>query len=52
MLSCITSYSTLQLAKFKLKTPGREDEETEICNSSVAKLPFDVLDAMGGKRKH
>ena len=44
MLSCITSYST-----FKLKTPGREDEETEIRNSSVAKLPFDVLDAMGGK---
>lgn len=49
MLSCITSYSTLQFVKFKLKTPGREDEETEIRNSSVAKLPFDVLDAMGGK---
>ncbi|MBW1174286.1 glucose PTS transporter subunit EIIB, partial [Escherichia coli] len=37
------------IRKFKLKTPGREDEETEIRNSSVAKLPFDVLDAMGGK---
>ena len=36
-----------------MKTPGREDEETEIRNSSVAKLPFDVLDAMGGKNiKH
>ncbi|MDF6628574.1 glucose PTS transporter subunit EIIB, partial [Escherichia coli] len=32
-----------------MKTPGREDEETEIRNSSVAKLPFDVLDAMCGK---
>ncbi|MGT0298754.1 hypothetical protein ACV566_05155 [Staphylococcus aureus] len=39
------------IRKFKLKTPGREDEETEIRNSSVAKLPFDVLDAIG-KRKH
>lgn len=37
------------IRKFKLKTPGREDEEQEIRNSSVAKLPFDVLDAMGGK---
>jgi len=37
------------IVKLKYKTPGREDEETEIRNSSVAKLPFDVLDAMGGK---
>ncbi|MBF8130400.1 glucose-specific PTS transporter subunit IIBC [Staphylococcus capitis] len=37
------------IRKFKLKTPGREDKEQEIRNSSVAKLPFDVLDAMGGK---
>lgn len=39
----------MQFVSLKLKTPGREDEETEIRNSSVAKLPFDVLDAMGGK---
>ncbi|MBU5908997.1 PTS transporter subunit EIIB, partial [Vibrio cholerae O1] len=37
------------IVKLKYKTPGREDEETGIRNSSVAKLPFDVLDAMGGK---
>ena len=37
------------IKKFNLKTPGREDQEQEIRNSSVAKLPFDVLDAMGGK---
>lgn len=37
------------IKKFNLKTPGREDEEQEIRNSSVARLPFDVLDAMGGK---
>ncbi|UDI77459.1 PTS transporter subunit EIIC [Staphylococcus taiwanensis] len=37
------------IRKFNLKTPGREDEEQEIRNSSVARLPFDVLDAMGGK---
>lgn len=39
----------MQFVSLNLKTPGREDEETEIRNSSVAKLPFDVLDAMGGK---
>lgn len=37
------------IKKFNLKTPGREDTEQEVRNSSVAKLPFDVLDAMGGK---
>lgn len=37
------------IRKFNLKTPGREDKEQEVRNSSVAKLPFDVLDAMGGK---
>lgn len=37
------------IKKFNLKTPGRGDEEQEIRNSSVARLPFDVLDAMGGK---
>ncbi|MCI2774354.1 PTS system glucose-specific transporter subunit IICBA [Staphylococcus petrasii] len=37
------------IKKFNLKTPGREDQEQEMRNSSVAKLPFDVLDAMGGK---
>ena len=37
------------IKKFNLKTPGREDEEQEIRQTSVAKLPFDVLDAMGGK---
>lgn len=37
------------IRKFNLKTPGREDKEQEIRDSSVAKLPFDVLDAMGGK---
>ena len=38
------------IKRFKLKTPGREDEETETKDSSVASLPFDVLNAMGGKR--
>lgn len=37
------------IRKFNLKTPGREDKEQEVRDSSVAKLPFDVLDAMGGK---
>ncbi|MGZ2417489.1 glucose PTS system EIICBA or EIICB component [Staphylococcus caledonicus] len=37
------------IKKFNLKTPGREDTKQEVRNSSVAKLPFDVLDAMGGK---
>ncbi|MDH5042570.1 glucose PTS transporter subunit EIIB, partial [Enterococcus faecalis] len=37
------------ITKFNLKTPGREDKEQEVRDSSVAKLPFDVLDAMGGK---
>mgnify|MGYP001267357511 FL=1 len=37
------------IRKFNLKAPGREDKEQEVRNSSVAKLPFDVLDAMGGK---
>lgn len=37
------------IKKFNLKTPGREDEEQEIRQTSVAKLSFDVLDAMGGK---
>ncbi|MGT2398093.1 PTS transporter subunit EIIB [Staphylococcus aureus] len=44
----VAAYSTLQFVSL-IETPGREDEETEIRNSSVAKLPFDVLDAMGGK---
>ncbi|HJG54934.1 MAG TPA: glucose-specific PTS transporter subunit IIBC [Staphylococcus arlettae] len=38
------------IKRFKLKTPGREDEETETKDSSVASLPFDVLNAMGGKK--
>lgn len=38
------------IKRFKLKTPGREDEETEIKDSSVASLPFDVLNAMGGNK--
>lgn len=37
------------IKKFNLKTPGREDKETAVRDTSVAKLPFDVLDAMGGK---
>lgn len=41
---------TFAIKKFNLKTPGREVEETESRNSSVAELPFDVLDAMGGKQ--
>ncbi|EGQ4000467.1 PTS glucose transporter subunit IICBA [Staphylococcus pseudintermedius] len=32
-----------------LKTPGREDEVAETRDTSVERLPFDVLDAMGGK---
>ncbi|MEB7782536.1 glucose-specific PTS transporter subunit IIBC [Mammaliicoccus sciuri] len=40
---------TFAIKKFNLKTPGREDKESESRNSSVAELPFDVLDAMGGK---
>lgn len=38
------------IKRFKLKTPGREDEETETKDSSVASLTFDVLNAMGGKK--
>ena len=38
------------IKRFKLKTPGREDEETETKDSSVASLPFDVLNAMGGNK--
>lgn len=37
------------ICKFKLKILGCEDEEIEICNFSVVKLLFDVLDVMGGK---
>ncbi|MCU5745359.1 glucose-specific PTS transporter subunit IIBC [Staphylococcus sp. SQ8-PEA] len=37
------------IKKMNLKTPGREDNEVETRDSSVATLPFDVLDAMGGR---
>ncbi|MBF0750007.1 glucose-specific PTS transporter subunit IIBC [Mammaliicoccus lentus] len=40
---------TFAIKKFNLKTPGREDKETESRNSSVSELPFDVLEAMGGQ---
>lgn len=40
------------IRKFNLKTPGREDveEETEETNKqATSDLPFDILEAMGGK---
>ncbi|MDQ7863672.1 hypothetical protein RCO48_29390 [Peribacillus frigoritolerans] len=43
------------IRKFNLKTPGREVEENEEAEgsaSSAGSLPGDILDAMGGKRKH
>lgn len=40
---------TLVIKHMNLKTPGREDEVAETRDTSVERLPFDVLDAMGGK---
>ena len=37
------------IVKFNFKTPGREDKQGSVANTSASKLPFDVLDAMGGK---
>lgn len=37
------------IIKFNFKTPGREDKQASVANTSASKLPFDVLDAMGGK---
>lgn len=37
------------IVKFNFKTPGREDKQASVANTSASKLPFDVLDAMGGK---
>lgn len=37
------------ITKFNLKTPGREDEEVTVKETSTNELPFHVLDAMGGK---
>ena len=39
----------LLIVKFNFKTPGREDKQASVANTSASKLPFDVLDAMGGK---
>nr|WP_238406931.1 glucose-specific PTS transporter subunit IIBC [Staphylococcus pseudintermedius] len=40
---------TFVIKNMNLKTPGREDEVAETRDTSVERLPFDVLDAMGGK---
>ncbi len=40
---------TFVIKHMNLKTPGREDEVAETRDTSVERLPFDVLDAMGGK---
>ncbi|MFH0717129.1 glucose-specific PTS transporter subunit IIBC [Staphylococcus delphini] len=40
---------TFVIKHMNLKTPGREDEVAEARDTSVERLPFDVLDAMGGK---
>ena len=40
---------TFAIKKFNLKTPGREDEEAQSTTSTAGELPFNVLDAMGGK---
>ncbi|TDM15376.1 glucose-specific PTS transporter subunit IIBC [Macrococcus bovicus] len=40
---------TFAIKKFNLKTPGREVEETTAKVSTASELPFNVLDAMGGK---
>ncbi|GAB0338324.1 PTS glucose transporter subunit IICBA [Staphylococcus pseudintermedius] len=40
---------TFVIKHLNLKTPGREDEVAETRDTSVERLPFDVLDAMGGK---
>lgn len=40
------------IRKFKLKTPGREDEAEEADNAGASKggdLPYNILEAMGGK---
>ena len=37
------------IVKFNFKTPGREDKQASVANTSASKLPFDVLNAMGGK---
>ncbi|MEE1108246.1 MAG: glucose PTS transporter subunit IIA, partial [Macrococcus canis] len=37
------------ITKFNLKTPGREDEEVVVKETSTNELPFHVLEAMGGK---
>ena len=41
------------IVKFNFKTPGREDKQASVANTSASKLPFDVLNAMGGENiKH
>ncbi|MDT0786329.1 glucose-specific PTS transporter subunit IIBC [Staphylococcus pseudintermedius] len=40
---------TFVIKHMNLKTPGCEDEVAETRDTSVERLPFDVLDAMGGK---
>lgn len=40
---------TFAIKKFNLKTPGREEEEAQSTTSTAGELPFNVLDAMGGK---
>lgn len=37
------------ILKFKYKTPGREDKQAQVTNSSASELPFNVLNAMGGQ---
>lgn len=40
---------TFLIKRMNLKTPGREDKTSETRDTSVQRLPFDVLEAMGGK---
>ncbi|MQH38840.1 PTS glucose transporter subunit IICBA, partial [Escherichia coli] len=37
------------IRKFKLKTPGREDKQSQAVTASATELPYAVLEAMGGK---
>ncbi|MFS4727993.1 glucose-specific PTS transporter subunit IIBC [Staphylococcus aureus] len=37
------------IVKLKYKTPGREDKQSQAVTASATKLPYAVLEAMGGK---
>lgn len=38
------------IVKFNFKTPGREDKQASVANTSASKLPFDVLNAMAVRK--